>query len=91
MKKCNTSEDLVQDRPECLSKTHVADPTKLGQGFNDDDDDDPLCLICWAKIDQLKNQARKFGPSTYQGLKADYRELGSSQGWARVAHEHPYD
>ena len=40
MNKCNLLEDLAQDRSEWRNKIHVATPTQLGQGFNDDDDDD---------------------------------------------------
>ena len=39
LKKCNLSKGLAQDRSEWRNRIHVADPTQLGQGFDDDDDD----------------------------------------------------
>ena len=45
LKKCNFFEDLAQDILECRNRIYVADPTWLGQGFDDDDDDDGTFLM----------------------------------------------
>ena len=37
LKKCNLSKDLAQNRPEWRNRILVANPTQLGQGFDDDD------------------------------------------------------
>ena len=38
LKKCNLCKDLARDRLEWRNRIHVADPTQLGQVFDDDDD-----------------------------------------------------
>lgn len=37
LNQCNLPEDLAQDRSGWRNNIHVADPTPLGKGFDDDD------------------------------------------------------
>ena len=40
LKKCNLFKDLTNDKSDWRNIIYVANPTQLGQGFDDDDYDD---------------------------------------------------
>lgn len=54
LKICNLSKDIAQARSKWRNKIHAADPTRIGQGF-DDDDDDIKSMHNWNQ--RLGNQA----------------------------------